>query len=100
MIELTKEELKQKLLSLIPSEQRQNMSSIILAILDEAIDAAYEGRIKMNDKIPTTEIELMYCTSKYLESATTIYSEMVNSLKKNLPDYNININYRGQTFEH
>lgn len=98
MPEITREQFKDKILSFVPMEYNDNIPNIILAVLDEAVDAVYDGRDTIDGRVPQTEQEMIYCVVQHMQAASNIYSGMVKGLKNEFPHDEININYRGYNF--
>lgn len=93
---MTHEEIKNEFLSNLPDGFMKKLNPASTALLDEAIDRAAKGDIKIGDRIPETKEERFVCIGEYLTLGIQGLIALTAEAKKlNNENMNINLFFKG-----
>lgn len=96
---MTNTDIRAKIHEMVGEENYEKLTPELHAILDEGIEAALAGNIKINDHPPETENEILLCVVEHFKKASTAYEGLIRGVKELANEEDkITIQYRGQTF--
>lgn len=97
---MDKETLKQNFLLNLNDEITSKLRPEHYAILDETIESILDGKDTINGHHPVTDRDFFIVIGYGLITRIKLFSAMLKPLLSSLDQTEVNINYRGQSFNY
>ncbi len=98
---MTPEEIKELALSFLNEEIKEKLPREYFTILDEVCESISNGKVRIDDKTPTSKEEYLFCIYHAFKTNITLWNGLIQGIENQLSKGDtLNINYRGETFNY